>query len=67
MFVCLKDWLDIEVRDQNHSNVYDISEYGTLILFFVTRTTLIFLIFLICLQFYLKFIEFVCVISVDTC
>jgi hAT family C-terminal dimerisation region len=29
MLVCLKDWLDAEVRDQNHSNMYDNSEYVT--------------------------------------
>jgi hAT family C-terminal dimerisation region len=27
IFVCLKYWLDAEVRDQNHSNMSDSSEY----------------------------------------
>jgi hypothetical protein len=46
--------------------MYDISEYGMSILFFVIRITLIFFSYIF-LQFYLKFIEFVSVISVDTC
>jgi hAT family C-terminal dimerisation region len=29
MIVYLKDWLNAEVRDQNHSNMYDSSEYVT--------------------------------------
>jgi hAT family C-terminal dimerisation region len=29
MFVCLKDWLDAEVRDQGYCNMYDSSEYAT--------------------------------------
>jgi hAT family C-terminal dimerisation region len=29
MLVCLKYWLDAEVRDQYHSNIYDSSEYIT--------------------------------------
>jgi hypothetical protein len=28
MLVCLKDWLDTEVRDHNHSNIYDCSKYA---------------------------------------
>jgi hypothetical protein len=30
MLVCLKYWLDAEVRDQDHSKMYDSSEYATL-------------------------------------
>jgi hypothetical protein len=68
MIVCLKDLLNIEVKNQDHSNIYDISEYDISILFFITRNTLVFLIFLyIFLQFYLKFVEFICAISVDMC
>jgi hAT family C-terminal dimerisation region len=29
MLVCLKDWLDAEVRNHDHSNMYD-TEYATL-------------------------------------
>jgi hAT family C-terminal dimerisation region len=29
MLVWLKDWLDAEVRDQDHSNMYDSSKYIT--------------------------------------
>jgi hypothetical protein len=29
MLMCLKDWFDDEVRDQDHSNIYDSSEYAT--------------------------------------
>jgi hAT family C-terminal dimerisation region len=29
MLVCMKDWRDAEVRDQNHSNMYDSSKYVT--------------------------------------
>jgi hypothetical protein len=48
--------------------MYDIFKYDMSILFFVIMTTLIFLIFsYIFFQFYLKFIEFVRVISVNTC
>jgi hypothetical protein len=44
--MCLKDWIDTDVRDQYHSNMYDISEYRTSIyIFFVIRTTLIFFIY----------------------
>jgi hypothetical protein len=57
MFMCSKDWFDTEVRDQDHSNLYDMFEYDMSILFFVIRTTLIFSY--IFLQFCLKFIEFV--------
>jgi hypothetical protein len=32
MLVCLKNWLDTEIRYQDHSNIYDVSEYNTLIL-----------------------------------
>jgi hypothetical protein len=39
MFVCLKDWFNTEARDRDHSNMYDISEYSTSILFFVTKFT----------------------------
>jgi hypothetical protein len=34
MFVCLKDRFDTEIRDHDHSNLYDISKYDTSILFF---------------------------------
>jgi hypothetical protein len=27
--LCLKDWLDAEIRDQDHSNMYDSFEYAT--------------------------------------
>jgi hypothetical protein len=64
--MCLKDWIDTDVRDQYHSNMYDISEYRTSI-FFVIRTTLIFLIFYIFLQFYLKFVEFARTTSIEIC
>jgi hypothetical protein len=67
MFVRLKDWLDTEVRDRDYSNIYNISEYDTSILFFMIRTTLIFLFFYIFLQFYLKFVEFVRATSVNMC
>jgi hypothetical protein len=63
MFECLKDWFDTKVRDLDHFNLYDISEYDISILFFVTRTTLIF--FYIFLQFCLKFVESVRTTSVD--
>jgi hypothetical protein len=42
MLVCLKDWIDTEVRDQDHFNLYDISEYDMSILFFMTRIILFF-------------------------
>jgi hypothetical protein len=29
MLVCLKDCLDAKVRDHDHSNIYDSSEYVT--------------------------------------
>jgi hypothetical protein len=31
--MCLKDWFDTEIRNQDHFNMYDISEYSTLISF----------------------------------
>jgi hypothetical protein len=46
MTVYLKDWTNTEVRDQCHSNMYDIFEYSTSNLSFMIKTTLIFLIFL---------------------
>jgi hypothetical protein len=65
MFVCLKDWFNTEVRDQYHSNMYDIFKYSRSILFFMTSTTLFFYLFYIFLQFYLKIIEFVSATSID--
>jgi hypothetical protein len=66
MPMCLKDWLDTEVRNHNHSNLYDISEYDTSIFF--TKTTLFFSDFsYIFLQFCLNFVEFICATSVDMC
>jgi hypothetical protein len=63
--MCLKDWFDTKDIDHNHSNLYDISEYDTLILFnFYQDHSNFSYIFL---QFCLKFIEFVRAISVDTC
>jgi hypothetical protein len=38
MLVYLKDWLDTKVRDNDHSNMYDISEYDTSILFLLSES-----------------------------
>jgi hypothetical protein len=35
--MCLKDWLDTEVKDQDYSNMYDVFEYGRSILFFLSE------------------------------
>jgi hypothetical protein len=60
----IKDWLDTEVRDRDRSNIYNISEYDTSILFFDQNHSNFSYIFL---QFYLKFVEFARDINVDTC
>jgi hypothetical protein len=65
MFVCLKDWFNTEARDRDHSNMYDISEYSTSILFFVTKFTSFVYFFYIFFQFYLKFMKFISPTSVD--
>jgi hypothetical protein len=63
--MCLKDWFDAEIKDHDHSNMYDISEYDMSI-FFLFRTTLFFFDFFIYFSnLYLKFIEFVHATSVD--
>jgi hypothetical protein len=53
MFVCLKDWFNTEVKDQNHSNMYDIFEYSMSILFYFYQDYSNFFYFsYIFLQFY---------------
>jgi hypothetical protein len=56
----LKRLDDTEVRDNDHSNIYDIFKYDTSILFFMIKNTLFFS------DFFLKFIEFVRTTSIDT-
>jgi hypothetical protein len=67
MIICLKDWLDTDVRDWDHSNIYDFSEYDTSILFLWPDHSNFSDFSYMFLQFYLKSIEFVSAISIDTC
>jgi hypothetical protein len=64
--VCLKNWLDTDVKNQDHSNMYDISKYGLLILFFGTKITLIFY-FLYISPILFEFFKFIRATSVNMC